>query len=381
MLKITSFFNARFVVLNWMDISNPKAGGQEKYVYEMSRRLVKNGYRVTWLTSQYPGSRSREIISGIEVIRTGNIYTFFIKYFYYYFKLRKDSMFFLSMNAIPFILPLRRKHRLVMIHHRFDIKVMKEKIGVLGYLSYFLQEVISPILYRKDHIITNSISSLEDFMKMGYQDVNVVKLGIELPEFTTEIKKNFIVSPGPVKPWKHHDLVMKAFSKLSKDWELIVFGSFESESYKQALISFSTELGIKERVKFPGRISDREMRRIFKESKLCVLGTEKEGWGLVAMEAQSYGCPVVAFDVPGIRDSVMDGKTGILVKFGDVYAMSESIKELINNESLYSEMSKSAIERASLYSWDQCYLEFTKELNRINKFAERNKKNKTFQEV
>jgi glycosyltransferase involved in cell wall biosynthesis len=77
----------------------------------------------------------------------------------------------------------------------------------------------------------------------------------------------------------------------------------------------------------------------------------------------------------------MDGKTGILVKFGDVYAMSESIKELINNESLYSEMSKSAIERASLYSWDQCYLEFTKELNRINKFAERNKKNKTFQEV
>jgi glycosyltransferase involved in cell wall biosynthesis len=370
--------DARIVVLNWMDISNLKAGGQEKYVYEMSRRLVKNGYRVTWLTSRYPGSLSKDIISGIEIIRTGNIYTFFIKYFRYYFKLRNDSIFFLSMNAIPFILPLKRKNRLVMIHHRFDLKVMKEKIGVLGYVSYFLQEIINPILYRKDHIITNSISSMEDFVKMGYHDVNVIKSGIDLPECTTELKKNFIVSPGPIKPWKHHDLVMRAFSRLDKDWELIVFGSFESESYRQRLVSLSTEHGIKERVKFPGRISDGEVSRILMESKLCVLGTEKEGWGLVAMEAQSFGCPVVAFDVPGIRDSVMNGKTGILVKLGDVYAMAGAMKELIDNDSLYREMSQQAIERSLLYSWDKCYLEFVKELNRINKLAKRNKKNSTF---
>ena len=44
-------------------------------------------------------------------------------------------------------------------------------------------------------------------------------------------------------------------------------------------------------------------------------------------------------------------------------------------------MSKFDNERTSLCSWDQCYLEFNKELNRINKFAERNEKNKTFQEV
>ena len=373
--------DGRIVVLNWMDISNPKAGGQEKYVYEMSRRLVKYGYRVTWLSSRYPGSLSKDIISGIEIIRMGNIYTFFIKYFRYYFKLRKDSIFFLSMNAIPFILPLKRKNRLVMIHHRFELKVMKEKIGVLGFLSYLLQELISPILYKKDHIITNSTSSQEDFIKMGYQDVNVVKSGIDLPKFFTENKKNWVVSPGPIKPWKHHDLVMKAFSKLPKDWELIVFGSFESESYRQKLMSLSTEHGIKERVKFLGRISDSEVRRILMESKLCVLGTEKEGWGLVAMEAQSYGCPVVAFDVPGIRDSVLDGKTGILVKLGDVYAMAGAMNDLIDNDSLYREMSRQATERSLLYSWDQCYLEFVKELNLINKPAKRNRKNSTLQKA
>jgi glycosyltransferase involved in cell wall biosynthesis len=378
---MTPFFNARIVVLNWMDISNPKAGGQEKYVYEMSRRLVNSGYRVTLLTSCYPGASCREMISGIEVIRTGNIYTFFIKYFRYYFKLRKDSIFFLSMNAIPFFLPLSRENRLVMIHHRFDLKVMKEKIGVLGYFSYFIQEIISPILYRKDRIITNSISSLEDFTKMGYKNVNVIKSGIDLPKFTSENKKNWIVSPGPIKPWKHHDLVMKAFSKLPKEWELILFGSFESENYKQVLNSLAVELGISERVKFLGRISDNEVERIFMESKLCVLGTEKEGWGLVAMEAQSYGCPVVAFNVPGIRDSVLNRKTGILERFGDVDAMAASMKEFIDNELIYKEMSRLAMERASLYSWDQCYVEFIKQLAAVSKSIKRIEKNMAYQEA
>lgn len=371
----------RIVVLNWMDISNPKAGGQEKYVYEMSRRLVNSGYRVTWITSRYPGSSCRDIISGIEVIRTGNIYTYFIRYFRFYFKLRKDSIFFLSMNAIPFLLPLSRKNRLVMIHHRFDLKVMKEKIGLLAYFSYFLQEFINPILYRKDHLIANSTSSLEDFIKMGYQDVNLVKLGIDLPKFTSENKKKLIVSPGPLKPWKHHDLVMKAFSKLPKVWELIVFGSFESENYKQVLHSLAIELGISERVKFLGRISDDEMRRVYMDSKLCVLGTEKEGWGLVAMEAQSYGCPVVAFDVPGIRDSVLQRKTGILLKFGDVNAMAEALKELIDNDSIYREMSRLARERASLYSWDQCYIDFLKHLAMVSGSIKGVERNIAYQEA
>ena len=364
---LTIPLNIRIIVLNWMDISNPAAGGQEKYVYEMSRRLVKNGYRVTWLTSEYPGSRSIETISGIEIIRTGNIFSFFVKYFPYYLRLRKNSIFFLSMNAIPFIFPFRRKNRLIMIHHRIDLKVMKEKIGIIAYFSYFLQEILNPIFFRKDHVITNSISSMEDFVKMGYRDVNVVKSGLDVPDSTEEVKKNFIVSPGPIKPWKHHDIVIRAFSKLNNEWDLIIFGSFESEAYKHSLISLSTQFGIKDRVKFLGKISDGELRRIFMESKLCVLGTEKEGWGLVAMEAQSYGCPVVAFDVPGIRESVVNGKTGILVKFGDDYAMADAMNRLISNHQLYSRMSKLAIKRARMYSWDQCYLEFFSELNRIYK--------------
>lgn len=353
------------VVLNWMDILNPHAGGQEKYVYEMARRLVSDGYDVKWVASGYPGMKEHEIYEGIDIVRTGNIYTYFISYFRYYLKLRHNALFFISINSIPFLLPLRRSRRLVMFHHRIDLKVMLEKIGILGYFSYFLQEFVNPILYKRDHIITNSQSSRDDFLELGYRDINVIRLGINIPESRSNSKRRIVVSPGPIKPWKHHDMVMKAVSKLDANWELWIFGSQESGIYTHSLESLSASLGISNRVKLLGRISDAEVGRIFEESELCVLGTEKEGWGLVAMEAQSYGCPVVAFDVPGIRESVVNGRTGLLVEFGDVNALAEAIKKIAYDDEVYRTMSQYAVKRSREYSWDVCYREFQIELNKV----------------
>ena len=365
MTNLSNIMNKKIVVLNWMDITNPDAGGQEKYVYEMSKRLIREGYRVIWLTSGYSGSDSKEILSGIEIIRTGSIYTYFIKYFKYYLKLRKGAIFFLSMNSIPFIFPFRKRSRFLMLHHRIELKVMKEKIGILGYFAYFLQEFLNPIIYRNDLVITNSQSSKEDFKRLGYRNITVTKLGIDLPDLNLDLKRKWIVSPGPVKPWKRHDLAMKAFSQLDNEWKMVIFGMFESETYRQSLVSLSDDLGIRDRVMFLGRISDDEVKKIYRESKICVLGTEKEGWGIVAMEAQSYGCPVVAFEVSGIKENVINGTTGILVKFGDVDAMAKAMKELISDDVLYNKMSRSAMERAKGYTWDECYLEFVKELRKV----------------
>lgn len=355
----------KIIVLNWMDILNPNAGGQEKYVYEICRRLANDGYNVIWVTSRAKGMPKTETYNGIHIIRTGNIYTYFVSYFSYYFKVKKNALFFLSMNSIPFLLPLKRARRIVMFHHRIDFKVIKGKIGLFGYFVYFLQEHVNPFLFKNDHIITNSQSSKEDFMQLGYKNINVIKLGVNISNNITMEKKKIIVSPGPIKPWKHHDMVIKAFSQLSDDYNLVIFGSFESNEYKDYLSLLCSDLGISERVKFLGRISDEDIDNIFAESRMCVLGTEKEGWGLVAMEAQSYGCPVVAFDVSGIRESVLNGKTGLLVKYGDIDSMAEAMEKIAYNEDLFHTMSVNGINRSKEYSWDICYKEFLTELKKI----------------
>lgn len=353
------------IIFNWMDIKNPNAGGQEKYCFEIGKRLARNGMKVYWISSKFRNCMTREVIENIEIIRTGNIYTVFLTAFFKYLKYRKNAYLVISINSIPFFLPFTRNKRIVILHHRIDLKVMLEKIGLLGYLSFFLQEHFNPIIYHNDHVITNSPSSKFDFESIGYKEISIVKLGIDLPKNYNFKKKNICVSPGPVKPWKHHDLVLRAFSCISSSWELSIFGSFESREYEKKLYAICRDLKISDRVHFFGRIGDDEVKALYSQASICIIGSEKEGWGLVSMEAESYGCPVVAFSVPGIKDSVINGETGILVKFGDVSSMANALYSLANNREKLLEMGKNGIMRSQEYSWEECYNEFMQEFKKI----------------
>lgn len=92
----------------------------------------------------------------------------------------------------------------------------------------------------------------------------------------------------------------------------------------------------------------------------------KEGWGIGAMEAQSYGCPVVAYDVPGIRDSVINGITGILVEKRNVRELGKALIDLISDKNRLNKMSKEAYTNSLNYGWELCYEDFVREMRSIN---------------
>ena len=188
-------------------------------------------------------------------------------------------------------------------------------------------------------------------------------MGVDIPVNSHFPKRKLCISPGPIKPWKHHEMVIKAFSSLPSEWELSIFGIFESEDYRKSLYLLCSKLKIEERVHFLGRISDQELKLQYEQSSICILGTEKEGWGIVAMEAQSYGCPIVAFDVPGIRDSVINGVTGILLKFGDIVGMAKALDLLSNDYETLRRLSINAVNRANEFSWERSYRDFIKKIN------------------
>lgn len=355
----------RVLIFNWMDIKNPKAGGQEKYCFEIGKRMARDGMMVYWITSKFHNSSSYEIFEGIHIIRTGNIYSVFLTSIFKYFTYRKGSYVIISMNSIPFLLPFSRKVRIIILHHRIDIRVMVDKIKIFGYISYFLQEYINPFIFRNDKVLTNSESSKSDFASIGYNHVEIIKLGVDTPDNLYFTKKELCVSPGPIKPWKHHDLVLRSFSKMPSSWELSIFGTFESIYHKERLLAICEELGIMNRVHFLGRISDEKLNDLYAHASICILGSEKEGWGIVAMEAQSFGCPVVGFLVPGIKDSVINGETGILVKFGDVNAMADALNDLSKNKEKLRWMSSNAIKRSKEYTWDVSYSGFMQEFEKI----------------
>ena len=100
---------------------NPKAGGAERYCYEMARRLAADGVKVTWIASGFAGGASTEFHEGIEIVRKGNIFTVYIAMLGKFMKLKKNAYILESVNAIPFLSAfMSRKRKTVMIHHPND---------------------------------------------------------------------------------------------------------------------------------------------------------------------------------------------------------------------------------------------------------------------
>lgn len=62
---------ANILILNWRCWKHPWAGGSEKYLYEISKKLVRRGYNIVWFTSRFTGSKEEETVDGIKIFRKG----------------------------------------------------------------------------------------------------------------------------------------------------------------------------------------------------------------------------------------------------------------------------------------------------------------------
>jgi glycosyltransferase involved in cell wall biosynthesis len=109
-------------------------------------------------------------------------------------------------------------------------------------------------------------------------------------------------------------------------------------------------------VDWRGRVSDDEKRELLGSAWLLVHGAYREGWGIVIIEAAAQRTPTVAFDVPGVRDAIVDGETGELV--GSVAALAERWVALSGDRARLEAMGEAARARASLFTWSASTDEF-----------------------
>src|SRR5581483_7114696 len=89
--------------------------------------------------------------------------------------------------------------------------------------------------------------------------------------------------------------------------------------------TLAQSLDLGESVRFLGRISESEKLALLRRAWALVFASPKEGWGITNLEAAACATPVVASNSPGIRESVVDGKTGYLVPHGDIEALANAL--------------------------------------------------------
>src|SRR5207302_5583159 len=109
-------------------------------------------------------------------------------------------------------------------------------------------------------------------------------------------------------------------------------------------------------VAFAGHVSEEEKWRLLQRAWLLVHGAHQEGWGIAVMEAAACGTPALAFDVPGVRDAVVDGKTGVLVDFET--ELPAAWVQLASDEPQRLRLGAAARQRAVAMSWDATVTQF-----------------------
>ncbi|UCD95468.1 MAG: glycosyltransferase [Candidatus Zixiibacteriota bacterium] len=127
-------------------------------------------------------------------------------------------------------------------------------------------------------------------------------------------------------------------------------GSMTARLKKQA-----KNLGLDEHVRFAGFIDNRKIFDFLGRHDIMVMPSLAESFGVAALEAAAAGLPVIAGDVGGVSEVVIDGKTGILVPPGDAAGLAEAIIRLVEDADLRKKMGEAGRQHvAAKYRWENC---------------------------
>jgi len=352
----------KILIFNWRCWKHPWAGGAEKYLYEISKRLAEKGHEVTWFVSSFKGARKREFEDGIEIIREGGRFSVYLKAFWYYLKeLRKRNFDIVvdDINGVPFFTPLYvwKPKRIAIVHHLVGWKIFSRELKLHQAIIAWIAEKLIPLFYFSTPFITVSKSTKEE-LNGTIKEVSIVPNGLDSWIFQNSIKKSVnptIIYLGRFKRYKRIDLLIKAFEmvrKKVKNAELWLAGSGNWKNNEEI-----------KGLKYFGRVDEEKKKELLAKAWVFVTPSMKEGWGITVIEANACGTPAIAYDVPGLRDSIVDGETGLLVREnGSVEKLAEVIVKVLVDKQLRERLSRNAIEWAKQFSWDSSAKKFEKVL-------------------
>jgi glycosyltransferase involved in cell wall biosynthesis len=353
----------KILAINWEDLANPQAGGAEVHLQEILKRIARMGHQVTLLCSSFPGAKHTEESDGIRIIRKGSRYNFNLVAPFAFKALLKEQKWDIvieDVNKIPFYTPLyHRLPLLVVIPHLFADTVFKEINFILG-LYIYLSEKPIPTIYKGFKFMAISESTKEDLIKRGIRkdDIFVIKCGIDqaLYRVNPQVEKYrtpTVIYLGRLKKYKSIDHLLTGFSLLLDkipEARLVIVGDGD---YKGYLMDFASKLNLEDRVEFTGYVDRYEKVKRLQKSWVAVYPSLKEGWGLTNIEANACGTPVIASNVPGLKDSVIYGKTGLLFEYGNVQELSECMTKILSDTDYRENLIRGGLSWAKNFSWDE----------------------------
>jgi len=352
------------VALNWRDLKNPRAGGAEVHLEEILAYLGRHGHRCTLLTSGFPGGARQEDADCYRIVRGGHEYDFNVAVPFLYRRLvaaDPADIVLDDVNKIPFYSPLfAGVPVLAVIPHLMGRAVFQEVNPLVASAVYALEQPVRWV-YRRCLFEVISESTREDLVARGYpgERISVILCGVDhavynLDAGSAKAAAPTLVSIGRLKRYKAIDHLLRALPAIRARipaCKLDVLGDGDALPELRAL---AARLGVESALRFTGFVPTAEKVRLLRAAHVAVNCSGREGWALTNVEANACGTVCVAADSPGLRDSVLDGRTGLLYPWGDVDALAERVVRILTAPALRATMEAEALAWARSITWERC---------------------------
>ena len=226
-------------------------------------------------------------------------------------------------------------------------------------------------------LVANTQAEADELINLYSADkkrVNVVNPGVDLEVFNIgnkqKARKEFGIPQdaivftfvGRVQPLKAPDVLVKAAHQfiqnnpqLKSKVRIVICGGLSGTGldHPDSLMQLVKELNLIENVIFLPPSTREKLATLYQASTLVAVPSYSESFGLVAVEAQACGTPVIATNVGGLKTVVADNLSGLLVNGHDPRTWAEALAQISLNEKLSNELSSGARMHASKFSWDK----------------------------
>lgn len=345
----------------WKDRRHPTAGGAEVLNEEHAKRLVKNGYKVTFIVAGFANGKRSEMVDGYRVIRVGNRWTVYweaYKYFKRHLQNWPDYVIE-EINTFPFFTQFYVKQPKALYIYQLCREIwFHELFFPLSLIGYFL-EPIYLFLLRGNIVFTESESTKKDLQRYGYSSkkIHIIPIGITLKpiEKITDAKKYkefTILSFGAIRSMKQtmHQLEAFELAKVTApSLKLKIAGPLIGAYGKKFLQKIKHGRYIKD-IEYLGPATEQKKKELMQKCHVILVTSIKEGWGLVVTEAASQGTPAIVYNSDGLRDSVIHLKTGLICRKNTPENLAKDINNFFKNKQLYKKTQLKAVSLSRKFS-------------------------------
>lgn len=276
-------------------------------------------------------------------------------------------------HSPDFVLPPVRRARTMLTVH--DLSFIRYPECTDAGLRAYLNQVVPRSVQRADLVLADSHSTKDDLVELlGVEPkkIEVVYPGVEerfCPiedrALLEEVRKRynlpprFILGLGTLQPRKNFTRLIEAFADLRSfdvaqdrfaicDLHLVIAGG-KGWLYEKIFAAVE-QLGLEERVTFPGFVADEDLPALYNLADLFVFPSLYEGFGLPPLEAMACGTPVITSHASSLPEVV--GEAGLMVEATDVEALAQAMQRVLEDNALREGMMARGWEQAKKFTWE-----------------------------